>query len=123
MAYTQHVFRDGALIKKFENFLKEENAKEMSQKKPLRRKVTCIECGKKDMSRVNALHLKRKINSKARRTKGQKKAYVAWDDNKISSCSNEDHANTALMASHHSSNEKHDISDSEIDDSPSYDEL
>lgn len=37
--------------------------------------------------------------------------------------SDEDHANKALMASHHSSDKEHEVSDSEIDDIPSYDEL
>jgi hypothetical protein len=73
MASAKHVFRDGDLIKKFEKFLKKEREKEMSWKEAPRRKVTCFECEKEDMSNVNALNLKRRINSKARRTKGQRK--------------------------------------------------
>lgn len=52
------------------------------------------------MSKVNALHFKKKkkIKSKYKRLK---KAYVVWDDNEISSFSDEEQANLVLMTSHH----------------------
>lgn len=61
---------------------------------------------KEGMLSVNGLHLKRRINSKLKKDKWPKKAYVAYDDNEISSFSDEDHENKTFLASHHSSNEE-----------------
>lgn len=52
-----------------------------------------------------------------------KQANVAWDDNEISSSSDEDHTSKELMASHHFSDKEHEVSDYESNDRPSYDEL
>lgn len=43
---------------------------------------------------------------------------MAWDDNEISSFSNEE-ANMALMTSHHYDDEENEVSDYEINDIPS----
>lgn len=75
------------------------------------------------MLKVNSLHFKRRINSREKKDKRPKKTNVAWDNNEISSFSDEDHASKALMASDHSSDEEHEVSDYEIDDRPSYGEL
>jgi hypothetical protein len=66
--------------------------------------------------------LPKKSGHKGKKEFKPKKAYIALDDNEISS-SSDDEANIALMASHHSSDEEHEVSDYEIDDKPSYDEL
>lgn len=67
--------------------------------------------------------LEKKEKLKNKNHKKEKKAYVAWDDNEISSSSDEDHACKVLMISHYSSDKEHEVSDSETDDIPSYDEL
>lgn len=48
---------------------------------------------------------------------------MTWYDNEISSSSDEEDANTTLMTSHHFDDEESEVSDSEINDIPSYDEL
>lgn len=75
------------------------------------------------MSKVKGPTLKKKNKFKSKKDKTQKKSYVAWDDNEIWSPSGEGHANKTLMASHHSIYEEYEVSDYEIDDKPSYDEL
>lgn len=52
-------------------------------------------------------------------------AYITWDDNDVSSSSdseNKEYANFALMASHHSDGEL-EVSDYELIDKPSFEEL
>lgn len=51
--------------------------------------------------------MKRKKKIKIKNHKKEKKAYIAWDFNEISSSSDEDHACKALMVSYHSSDEEH----------------
>lgn len=49
--------------------------------------------------------LEKKSKFKSKKYKRPKKAYVAWDDNEISSSWDEDHASKTLMTSHHSCDE------------------
>ena len=67
--------------------------------------VTCYECGKQGHIKPDCPQLPKKSGSKSKKENKYKKAYVAWEDNEISSSSNSDSdesANLALMASHHS---------------------
>lgn len=59
---------------------------------------------KEDMSKLNVLQFKRRINLKSIRTKDQR-ACVAWNDNEISSFSDEK-SNMSLIASHHFDDEE-----------------
>lgn len=113
---------DDALIKKFKEFLKKEMSKVKNQKEAPKRKVTCFESGERGhiKSECPTLLMKNKFNIK--KDKRQKKAYVAWDDNEISSSSDEE-ANMTLMASHHSDDEENEVSDSELNYKYSYEEL
>lgn len=79
--------------------------------------------GRREHVKSKCPTLEKKNKFKRKEYKRSKKAYVAWDDNEISSSSNEYHANKVLMTSHHLSDKEHEVSDYEIDDSPSYDEL
>ena len=63
---------DDDLIKKFEKFLRKERTKEMSLKEAPRRKVTCFNVEKEDMSKMNVLQFKRRIKSRTRRIKYQR---------------------------------------------------
>lgn len=77
--------------------------------------VTYFECGKRGhvKSKCPTLENKNKY-FKSNKDKIPNKAYVACDDNEISSSSYEDHANKAFMASHHSCNEEYEVSDYEL---------
>ena len=68
------------------------------------------------MLKVNSLHFKKMNKFKNKKEKTKKKSYVACNENEISSFSDEDHASKVLMTSHHSSDEEHEVSDSEVDD-------
>lgn len=64
------------------------------------------------------------MDSKARKTKIQKWAYITWEDNEASSSShskNEEQTHISLMTSHHSDGENDEVCDS--NDKPSYEEL
>jgi len=53
------------------------------------------------------------MDSKARKEFKKKRAYIAWEDNEVSSSSDSDSdesANLALMASHHSDDEEGEVS-------------
>lgn len=71
--------------------------------------VICYEYGKQGHINRYCLKLSKKGSFKSKKETENKKAYVAWDDNEISSSSNSDSdecANIALMASHHSDNKE-----------------
>ena len=71
--------------------------------------VTCYECGKQGHIKPDCPKLSKKNGFKGKKEFKNKKAYVAWEDNEISSSSDsesEECANLALMASHHSDNEE-----------------
>ena len=75
------------------------------------RKVTCFECGEKWHVKSECPTLEKKNNYfKRKKDKRPKKAYVAWDDNEISSSSDKEHVNLALIATHHSDDEKEEVS-------------
>lgn len=114
---------DDDLIKKFEKFIRKEKKKEIIQKEAPRRNVTCFEYGERKHVKSECPSFQKKNKLDIKKEKRLKKAYVEWDDNEISSSSNEDHASNVLTTSHHSSDEEYEVSDSEIDDKPSYDEL
>lgn len=65
--------------------------------------------------------MKNKVNRK--KEKRPNKAYVAWEDNEISSSSDEESRKLTLMTSHHSDNEENKVRDSKINEIPSNDEL
>lgn len=110
---------DDALIKKFEIFLRKELIKEISSKKVLSRKVTWFECGKRwhiknecpTLQKKNIFKIKGKQGICRRRWQWNKFIFIGRSCKK------------ALMVSHHSSDEEHEVSNFEIDDRPSYDEL
>ena len=111
MASANHVFRDDALIKKVEKFFRKEWTKEMSKIEAPTRKVTCFECGEKGHVKSECPTLEKKNNYfKRKKDKRPKKAYIAWDDNEISSSSDKEHANLALIATHHSDDEEEEVS-------------
>lgn len=75
--------------------------------------VTCYECGKQGHIKPDCPKLLKKGGLKDKKKFRNKKAYVAWDDNEISSSSDSDSdesANLALMASHHSDDEDGNVS-------------
>ena len=70
--------------------------------------VSCYECGKQGHIKPNCPNLPKKNGFKGKDSK-QKKAYIAWEDNDMSSSSeseSDECANLALMASHHSDDEE-----------------
>ena len=75
--------------------------------------VTCYECGKQGHIKPDCPKLSKKGGFKSKKGFKNKKAYVAWEDNEISSSSDSDSdesANLALMASHHSDDEDNEVS-------------
>ncbi|XP_050875648.1 uncharacterized protein LOC127079286 [Lathyrus oleraceus] len=75
--------------------------------------VTCYECGKQGHIKPDCLRLSKKGGFKGKKDFKNKKAYVAWEDNEISSSSeseSDECANLALMASHHSDDEEDEVS-------------
>ncbi|XP_050908720.1 uncharacterized protein LOC127122424 [Lathyrus oleraceus] len=74
--------------------------------------ITCYECGKQGHIKPECPKLAKNRDNKGRKDYN-KKAYIAWDDNEISSSSDSDsdqNANLALMASHHSDDEGDEVS-------------
>ncbi|KAK2437759.1 hypothetical protein QL285_022616 [Trifolium repens] len=119
-----------ALVKKFKEFLKRDKLKKVDQGKKFngestsRRKVTCFECGNQGHIKNECPSLQKKNGFKSKKFKKPKKAYIAWDDNEISSSSDsesDEYANLALMASHNSDDDE--VSNFDSNDKPSYDEL
>nr|XP_027188425.1 uncharacterized protein LOC113785764 [Cicer arietinum] len=81
-------------------------------------KFTCFECGKQGHIKAECPNTIKKNTIKK---KEFKKAYIAWEDNKVSSSSDsesDEYANVALMASHQSE-EKEEVSNK---DSPHHNE-
>ena len=75
--------------------------------------VTCYECGKQGHIKLVCPRLSKKGGFKGKKDFKNKKAYVAWEDNEISSSSeseSDECANLALMASHHSDDEEDEVS-------------
>src|ERR1044072_5748785 len=75
--------------------------------------VTCYECGKQGHIKPDCPKLSKKGGFKGKKDLKNKKAYIAWEDNEISSSSESDSgesANLALMASHHSDDENVEVS-------------
>ncbi|XP_050890112.1 uncharacterized protein LOC127095473 [Lathyrus oleraceus] len=74
--------------------------------------ITCYECGKQGHIKPECPKLAKNRDNKGKKDYN-KKAYIAWDDNEISSSSDSDSdqsANLALMASHHSDDEDDEVS-------------
>jgi len=93
----------------------------MSQKEAPRRKVNCFECWNRGHIKSGCPTLQKKNGFKNKKDRKSKKSYVEWNDNEINSSSDEE-ANMTLMASRHS-NDEQEVSDYELNDKPSYEEL
>ncbi|XP_073226919.1 uncharacterized protein [Cicer arietinum] len=99
------------LVKKFGKFLKNDRTfKKKSFKKKdnstSNQNFTCFECGKQGHIKADCPNIAKKNFN---RKKDFKKAYIAWEDNEVSSSSeteSEECANVALMASHQSDDEE-----------------
>lgn len=75
--------------------------------------------------KVDFPSLAKKNNFKGKKESKSKNSYIAWEETKVSSSSdseNEECANFAFMASHHSDDE-HEVNDFEINDKRSYNKL
>lgn len=57
--------------------------------------VTCYECGKQGHIKPDCPQLPKKSGFKSKNENKYKKAYVAWEDNEISSSSNSDSEESA----------------------------
>src|SRR4051812_40128577 len=102
---------DNEFIKKFEKFLRKEKEKEIIKEEAPTRKIKCFECGERGHVKSECPKLEKKNKYfKKNKDKKSKKAYVAWDDNEISSSSDEEHVNLALVATHHSDDEDNEVS-------------
>ena len=74
--------------------------------------IICYECGKQGHIKPECPKLAKNHDNKGKKDY-KKKAYIAWDDNEISSSSDSDSdqsVNLALMASHHSDDEDDEVS-------------
>ena len=110
------------LVKKLGKFFnKNKNSSYPKKNKHFRKKeastsmqdVTCYECGQQGHIKPDCPKLAKKGGFKGKKEFKNKKAYVAWDDNEISSSSeseSDECANMALMASHHSDEEIDEVS-------------
>ena len=75
------------------------------------RKIKCFECGEKGHVKSECPTLERKNKHfKGKKDKRPEKAYIAWDDNEISSSSDKEHANLAFIATHNSEDEEGEVS-------------
>src|SRR3954468_7738423 len=102
---------DNEFIKKFEKFLRKERKKEIIKEEAPTRKIKCFECGERGHVKSECPKLEKKNKYfKKNKDKKSKKAYVAWDDNEISSSSDEEHVDLALVATHHSDDEADEVS-------------
>ncbi|XP_050875904.1 uncharacterized protein LOC127079563 [Lathyrus oleraceus] len=75
--------------------------------------VTCYEYGKQGHIKSDCLKLSKKGGFKGKKELKNKEAYVAWEDNEISSSSeskSDECENIALMVSHHSDDEENEVS-------------
>ncbi|KAK2454205.1 gag-protease polyprotein [Trifolium repens] len=94
------------LVKKM-NFFDKNDASTSTQN------ITCYECGKQGHIKTDCPKLAKKRSFKRRNGSKPKKAYIAWDDNEVSSSSDsesERYANLALMALHNSDDENEEVS-------------
>lgn len=75
--------------------------------------ITCYECGKQRHIKTNCPKFTKKNGFKSRKHTKYKRAYIAWEDNKVSSLpdsESDECPNLALMASHHFDNEDEEVS-------------
>jgi len=101
------------LVEKFGKFLKKVKTIKFGQGKTLvknketstsNQNFTCFESGKQGHIKVDCPSLQKKYGFNGKKDKRSKKAYIAWEDNKINSSldsENEKHTHLTLMASHH----------------------
>ncbi|XP_050909962.1 uncharacterized protein LOC127123830 [Lathyrus oleraceus] len=74
--------------------------------------ITCYECGKQGHIKLDCSKLSKKGGFKGKKEFKNKKAYVSWEDNEISSSSrseSDESVNLVLMTSHHSNNEEDEV--------------
>ena len=122
------------LAKSFKKFLRKDKSFKFGNKGKSFKKnegstsnqnFTCFGCGKEGHMKADCPSFTKKNGDKGKKEFKQRRAYIAWEENDISSSSeseDEEYANLALMASHHSDDEQ-EVSDSEFEIKPSYDEL
>ncbi|KAK2357503.1 gag-protease polyprotein [Trifolium repens] len=95
------------------NLVKKKNFFDKNEASTSTQNVTCYECGKQGHIKTDCPKLAKKSSFKIRKGSKPKKAYIAWDDNEVSSSTDsesEEYANLALMASHHSDDENEEVS-------------
>lgn len=128
----------GLLVKKFKKFLKNKGgqqrkmqnfkSKNFNKAESSEKQITCYECGKQGHIKSECFQLQNKNKFTKAKGKDQKfskpmkKAYIAWDENDVSSeSSEEEEANLCLMANSDSNSD----TESEVSttSNPSYEEL
>ncbi|WJX50352.1 hypothetical protein P8452_36670 [Trifolium repens] len=95
------------------NFVKKKKFFNKKEATTSTQNITCYECGKQGHIRTDCPNLAKKNSFKRKKESKPKRAYIAWDDNEVSSSSDsesEEYANLALMASHHSDDEDEEVS-------------
>ncbi|KAK2382430.1 rust resistance kinase Lr10 [Trifolium repens] len=95
------------------NLVKKKNLFDKNEASTSTQNVTCYEYGKQGHIKADCPKLAKKSSFKRRKGSKPKKAYIAWDDNDVSSSTDsesEEYANLALMASHHSNDENEEVS-------------
>ncbi|KAK2450268.1 rust resistance kinase Lr10 [Trifolium repens] len=96
----------------YSNLVKKKNFFDKNEASTSTQNVTCYECGKQGHINTDCPRLARKSSFKRRKGSKPKKAYIAWDDNEVSSSTDlesEEYANLALIASHHSDDENEEV--------------
>ena len=121
------------LVRNFGKFLKRRKDMKSSQVKKFvrkneasssRQKFTCFECGNPGHIKSDCPSLQKKNEFKVKKDRKKRRAYIAWENNDVSTTSsseNEEQAHLSLMVSHHSDDDE--VSDFDSCDKPSYDEL
>ncbi|KAK2403685.1 rust resistance kinase Lr10 [Trifolium repens] len=97
----------------YSNLVKKKNFFNKNEASTSTQNVTCYECGKQGHIKTDCPRLAKKSNFKRRKGSKPKKAYIAWDDNEVSSSTDsesKEYANLALMASHHFDGENEEVS-------------
>ncbi|CAJ2660665.1 unnamed protein product [Trifolium pratense] len=95
------------------NFVKKKKFFDKKEASTSTQNIICYECGQQGHIKTDCPNLAKKSTFKRRKESKPKRAYIAWDDNDISSSSeseSEEYANLALMASHHSDDESEEVS-------------
>lgn len=122
------------LVKRFGKFLKKDKNIKIDNKKKFFKKrdtstsnqnFTCFECGKEGHMKAECPNLTKKKYFKGKKEFKSKKAYIAWNDNEVSTSSDSESGESevqALMASHHSDDEQ-EVSSPMSNEKPSYIEL